>query len=231
VNFLGWDRLVEGDEIVSEDADFLFKILAAFLASAYAGIHGYFYFSRPKIEKVAVVQKGRMNFSYVLLFLPWVPLIIYWFSPWIDDWNIMIPSWIRWLGVLTMFCGNIGFLWAHQALGKNWSPVLEIQEGQQLVTQGPYRWIRHPMYGALFLIHLGIGMMTANGLVAPAFWGAVLTMYFLRVSPEEKMMRQFFGEAYRAYMEKTGRLGPRFGPPNEKPGGSAAPKKDGRRSE
>ncbi len=198
--------------MLTEASESLFKILAAFLALAYAGIHGYFLFSRPKVPKVAEVQKGRMNFSYFLLFLGWIPLLIYLLSSWVDRWNILlIPSWIRWLGVLAMTFGNVGFLWAHQALGRNWSPVLEIQEGQQLVTHGPYRWVRHPMYGALFLIHLGIGMVTANALVALAFLGAILIMYFLRVSAEERMLRHFFGESYRAYMERTGRLFPRLG--------------------
>lgn len=196
---------------MSEASEFLFKIVGAFWALSYAGIHGYFLFSRPRVQKVAEVQKGRMIFSYFLLFLAWIPLLIYLLSSCIDRWNILIPSWIRWLGVLVMAFGNIGFLWAHLALGRNWSPFLEIRQGQQLVTHGPYQWVRHPMYGALFLIHLGIGMVTANALVALTFLGAISILYFLRVSAEEKMLRQFFGQSYRDYVERTGRLFPRWG--------------------
>ena len=200
-----------GEEVIgSETPEFLFKIVAALLAGACAGIHGYFLFSRPRIEKVVVVQKGRMIFSYALLLLAWVLLPIYLLSPLADDWRILIPAWIRWLGALILLGGTMGFLSAHRALGRNWSPVLEIRRRQELVISGPYRWIRHPMYAALFLVHMGMAFVTANWLVASAFVGSIFILYFLRVSVEERMMVEYFGEAYRIYMQRTDRLFPKL---------------------
>lgn len=195
---------------MGENSEFLFKVAAAFLAVPYAGIHGYFLFSRPKAKKVRRVQRGRIYFSYALLLFSWIPLLLYLLSPAIDHWWIPIPLGLRWLGALLLAGGNLLFFWSHKALGKNWSPFLEIREGQEFITHGLYRWTRHPMYGSLFLIHIGMALLTANGAVASVFLPSICLFYILRVSREEKMMLEQFGEAYREYMNRTGRLFPHW---------------------
>ena len=82
--------------------------------------------------------------------------------------------------------------------------------GSELVTTGPYRWVRHPMYAAIWLWSLAQGLMLANWL---AGWAAVATLaplYWIRTPREERMMIAQFGDAYRDYMTRTGRLVPRF---------------------
>jgi protein-S-isoprenylcysteine O-methyltransferase Ste14 len=73
-----------------------------------------------------------------------------------------------------------------------------------------YRRIRHPMYAAIFLFSLAQGLLLDNWL---AGWSALATfavMYLVRLPREEAMMIQQFGQEYRDYMNRTGRLLPRL---------------------
>ena len=100
---------------------------------------------------------------------------------------------------------------SHTDLGQNWSVTLELRKGHQMVTQGVYRRIRHPMYASIWLFGLGQGLLLENWL---AGWSALVSftpMYFFRVPREEQMMFEFFGQEYRDYKQRTGRLVPRMG--------------------
>ena len=121
--------------------------------------------------------------------------------------NLPLPVWSRWLGVglgtLALPC----FLWTHQALGKNWSLALLTKEGHTLVSSGPYRWVRHPMYTAIFLQQLGSFLVSANWVIGIAWLGTSIGSV-ARVGEEEALMMDEFGEQYRGYMERTGRFVP-----------------------
>jgi protein-S-isoprenylcysteine O-methyltransferase Ste14 len=98
---------------------------------------------------------------------------------------------------------------SHHDLGLNWSISLEMREGHSLITQGVYRRIRHPMYTAIWLWSIAQGLMLENWL---AGWGAPATflpLYLLRTPREEQMMAEAFGDEYREYTARTGRLLPR----------------------
>ena len=117
------------------------------------------------------------------------------------------PLWLRWTG-LALGVTSVGlFAWTHAALGRFWSTCLQLRTGHRLITAGPYARIRHPMYTAI------VGWLTSLGLVAgswaPLVFAALAALNFmLRIPPEEKMMLQRFGDEYRAYMKRTGRLLP-----------------------
>ena len=98
---------------------------------------------------------------------------------------------------------------SHSDLGENWSRTLEIRKGHQLVTHGLYRWIRHPMYAAIWLLRLAQGLLLQNWLAGWSTFVAFAVMYFVRISEEERMMGDFFGQKYSDYMRRTGRLFPR----------------------
>ena len=87
--------------------------------------------------------------------------------------------------------------------------ALEIRKGHQLVTHGVYRSIRHPMYASIWIWCLAQGLLLENWLAGwYALFGFAL-MYFLRTPREEQLMCQTFGQEYRDYMRRTGRLFPR----------------------
>ena len=100
---------------------------------------------------------------------------------------------------------------SHTDLGRNWSPSLQIREGHTLVTNGVYRSIRHPMYASIWLWGVAQALVLQNWIAGWASLVLFLPMYVLRVPREEQMMLEQFGEAYRVYMNQTGRVIPPFG--------------------
>jgi protein-S-isoprenylcysteine O-methyltransferase Ste14 len=187
-----------------------FKVALAALLLVDAGIRLYYQRGRREFEKIVIKHEWREKFFYALVSLGLVPIFLYVLTPWIDPFHIPIPSSLRWLGAGIILAGDLLFIWSHRALGKNWSPFLEIRKGHNLVTDGPYRYIRHPMYAAIFLIGIGISLLSANWLVALAYLLPVIGMYLFRVSDEEEMMVEQFGDEYRDYMQRTGRLVPKL---------------------
>lgn len=112
------------------------------------------------------------------------------------------------LGLLT----GVAFLWlfrrSHKDLGKNWSVTLEVREGHQLVTQGVYAHVRHPMYASFLLWGVTQALLIPNWIAGFAGLAAVLALYAVRQSREEAMMRDTFGTEYDAYSARTKRLIP-----------------------
>jgi protein-S-isoprenylcysteine O-methyltransferase Ste14 len=84
-------------------------------------------------------------------------------------------------------------------LGKQWSPAARIVAHHQLITAGPYRIVRHPIYTAMF------GMLTATGLAISTWEALLLAMMVylagtrLRIAVEEKLLLDNFGGVYAAY--------------------------------
>lgn len=139
------------------------------------------------------------------MFLP----LLYLFTPWLGFADYRLPTWAPWCGSVVMVAALWLFWKSHADLGENWSISLEIRQGHQLVRDGVYRSIRHPMYAAIWLFSLAQGLLLHNWL---AGWSAVVLftlVYCARTPREEQMMCEFFGQDYRDYMQQTGRLLPR----------------------
>jgi protein-S-isoprenylcysteine O-methyltransferase Ste14 len=99
------------------------------------------------------------------------------------------------------------FTWTHAVLGRLWSPYLQLRPGHRFIASGPYARIRHPMYSAIVGWLISLGLVDANW-VPLVFAALSATNFMLRIRGEERMMLQEFGEEYRAYMKRTGRLLP-----------------------
>src|SRR5262245_4187569 len=98
-------------------------------------------------NKIVTDQVNRQEkVLLLLLFLGGFVLpVIYIFTPWLNFANYALPVWAQWLGVVILLAGLWVFWKAHQDLGRNWSPSLQIREGHTLTTTGLYHYIRHPM--------------------------------------------------------------------------------------
>jgi protein-S-isoprenylcysteine O-methyltransferase Ste14 len=116
-----------------------------------------------------------------------------------------------WAGAAVFAAALVLFWRSHADLGTNWSPTLEVRRGHALVTAGVYRRVRHPMYAAIWLWGLAQAVLLPNWLAGPSTLWAFLPMYLLRVPREERMMLDTFGDEYRAYAARTGRVVPKFG--------------------
>jgi protein-S-isoprenylcysteine O-methyltransferase Ste14 len=135
---------------------------------------------------------------------------LYLFTPWLDFANYVLPGWSGWVGTLA-FTGAIFMLWrSHADLGRNWSATLQILGQHSLVTTGVYRHVRHPMYTAHLLWAIAQGLLLANWIAGWAFLVLSIPLYLVRIPKEEQMMIESFGEEYRAYKSRTGRLIPRI---------------------
>lgn len=112
----------------------------------------------------------------------------------------------------TLFLGAaIWLFWrSHRDLGTNWSPLLEINTQQTLVTEGVYRRIRHPMYASQLLWGLAQALLVQNWIAGLGGLMASVLLYLVRVPQEERMMLDHFGNEYRTYCKRTGRIVPRL---------------------
>ena len=113
-----------------------------------------------------------------------------------------------WLGLATFAAALWLFRRTHKALGRNWSVTLEVRERHELVTQGVYRRVRHPMYSAFWLWAIAQALLLPNwfaGFSGIVGFGA---LFFLRVGREERLMIENFGDEYRRYMAQTWRVLP-----------------------
>jgi protein-S-isoprenylcysteine O-methyltransferase Ste14 len=113
-----------------------------------------------------------------------------------------------WLGLATFAAALWLFRSTHKALGHNWSMTLEVRVQHALITQGPYRWVRHPMYSAFWLWAIAQALLLPNWFAG--FTGLIGfgTLFFLRVGREERLMIETFGDDYRRYMARTWRVLP-----------------------
>ncbi len=115
---------------------------------------------------------------------------------------------LAWLGTLVLVLALSLFFHTHRRLGRYWSVTLEIRQDHGLVTDGIYRFVRHPMYSAYFLWALSHALLLPNWIAGPAGLVGFGTLFAFRVGREERMMLEAFGEAYAAYAARTKRIIP-----------------------
>ena len=115
-----------------------------------------------------------------------------------------------WLGLFFAIAALGMFQLTHRALGRNWSISLDVRENHQLVTNGVYAKVRHPMYSAFWLWAVAQALLLPNWVAGFAGLVGFGILFFGRVAREERMMLEIFGDSYRAYMARTGRVFPFF---------------------
>ena len=112
-----------------------------------------------------------------------------------------------WLGFLFVLGGLLLALWARVSLGRNWSGRVMLKEGHELVTSGPYAWVRHPIYTAFLAMFLGTAMQSG---ALGAYLGVVLVFIscWIKLKREERLMLKEFPDTYPAYAVRVKRLIP-----------------------
>ena len=98
-------------------------------------------------------------------------------------------------------------LWARFTLGSNWSGQITFKQGHELVTSGPYAFVRHPIYTGFLLMLLASAIIAGKtmGFAVVAFMTLAL---WLKAREEEKLMLKHFPEAYAEYKSRTKALVP-----------------------
>jgi protein-S-isoprenylcysteine O-methyltransferase Ste14 len=164
-----------------------------------------------------VRQQSRFHIIALSLFAPfWFGgIILYIIIPgWITFLSIPLPDWFRLIMVgVTALCIPV-ILWGYRALGRNWVHALEPskflrRKKETLVTSGPYRYVRNPIYLGSFTFIIALALVAANWLLlVPAL--VLITIIYAQIGNEERMLIEKFGDRYREYMKRTPRLIPKL---------------------
>lgn len=142
----------------------------------------------------------------------WLYLPLYVLLPRQMVWSTLpLPALLRWLAFAVAALLVPPFVhWAQSSLSRNVTTTVITKEHHQLVMEGPYRYLRHPLYTAGLIYFLAMSLATGSWflLLSILIVGAVLLM---RTPQEEAELIERFGDQYRQYMKRTGRFFPRFG--------------------
>lgn len=135
-------------------------------------------------------------------------LVAYMVNPsWMAWSSIPLPATLRWTGVGVGVIAGALLIWTLHSLGKNLTDTVVTRREHTLVRSGPYRWVRHPFYVSLALCVAANSLATANWFILVS--GALLfILIVIRTRKEEALLLTRFGDAYREYMERTGRFLP-----------------------
>ncbi len=138
-----------------------------------------------------------------------VSAVMFFFSSRVPKWHLQLfpRNMVTEGATLALTAAGISIaIWARRHLGANWSSAPSLKEGHVLVTSGPYRLVRHPIYAGILVALLG------SGLAGSAIWlyiFAVFCAIFLyRARVEEQLMLGQFPDEYREYRKRTKALIP-----------------------
>ena len=194
------------------NTELIFRIALASIGTIYTVIR--IYYTRLAMQADRNFFRPRSDIRQLVFgtlgFLNIVPTVIYVVAPEQLVWAALpLPSGWRWLGVGLGLVGIFFLLWVHHTLGKNFSVSGVMKEKQALVTIGPYRWVRHPMYTALFLVTLVYFLISSNWFLGLVWIGWIVGTVATMIRDEEAALIEKFGDEYRVYMQRTGRFLPR----------------------
>lgn len=112
------------------------------------------------------------------------------------------------LGIALIWAGILFRFWSIQTLGRLFSTSLVIQESHQLITKGPYKYLRNPSYTGALMTFIGFGLGVGNWLSLFVMLLAGLVAYVWRIRVEEKMLAEQFGPTFEEYKKRTWALIP-----------------------
>lgn len=194
------------------DYDIFFRniMLLGFLITSPAAL--YFRIQSKTSEKIDRWQEGW----FILFGLRLVALsniagvIAYMIDPNNMAWSQLdAPLFVRWIGVAFGFFGGFLMVYAMKHLGKNLTDTVVIRKEHTLVTDGPYRIVRHPFYGAFASLALANALVTANWFLFAT--GFIVGMFlYKRTDIEEANLTKKFGDDYKNYMKRVGRFFPKI---------------------
>jgi protein-S-isoprenylcysteine O-methyltransferase len=122
------------------------------------------------------------------------------------NWPLRSP--IVCLATLLLVGGIALRIWAIRHLGRFFTVDVGIQQGHQVIEDGPYRFVRHPSYSGSLVALVGVGFLTFNWLGLFLIIICTFLGYALRIPIEEKALFAQFGAQYAEYAARTKRLIP-----------------------
>ena len=140
----------------------------------------------------------------------WTSMIAYLINPgWMAWGELHLPASLRWAGAAGAVTGIALLTWMFRSLGNNITDTVVTRREHSLVTSGPYRWMRHPLYSFATFTFLSLSLVMASWIVALLILLAFVLLA-LRTSKEEEQLIERYGDSYREYIRQTGRFLPRL---------------------
>ncbi len=193
----------------------IFRTVAAVLLVSAFSVSGY---HRHKAERAGeerspawqeeglLVAVGLRSAGLALM----LSMAAYVLSPRRMEWSRLdLSPWLRWSGAGLGAASLPLAHWVFSSIGANITPTVTTRRDHELVTDGPYRWVRHPLYSVGSTFWISLSLLAANWFMGLASV-VVLVMLLVRLPKEEARLIERFGDEYRAYTERTGCLLPRL---------------------
>jgi protein-S-isoprenylcysteine O-methyltransferase Ste14 len=139
--------------------------------------------------------------AFMLLAVPSLP----W--PWLNTRFVPWATWPFWLGAALTVAGLLFTVWARVHLAANWSGTVTIKRSHELITSGPYRIVRNPMYTGLLFAIVGTAVWRGDlqGVLAVVVTSVSL---WRKLRVEEQVLQRQFGQSYEAYRHRVRALIP-----------------------
>ena len=113
-----------------------------------------------------------------------------------------------WIGLVLLWCGVALRFWSFRTLGRYFTFTVQTSHDQPVITDGPYRVIRHPSYAGVVLAVVGIGLFIGNWWALICLTVAVTFGIVFRIRVEERALLADLGGDYHSYAATRKRLVP-----------------------
>jgi protein-S-isoprenylcysteine O-methyltransferase Ste14 len=172
---------------------------------------GYWVISSFNTRKTKKKTNGFKNFIYY-----WLPLLVAvfllgpgeWFGhTWLRENFVEHTNTVGITGLVFCIAGAVICCWARYTLGKNWALSVQEKSNHELITNGLYKIIRHPIYTGLIILFVGNAVIVGDYRAILSVLIVVISFVF-KLKKEEKLMKGLFGEQYQKYKQKTNALIP-----------------------
>ena len=134
-----------------------------------------------------------------------IGFLIIFIAPYSDSHNILTINGgdiLRYFGLIIFLVGYIFMIWAPLHLGKQFSWLVTVQEEHELVTDGPFRYMRHPRYSGIIQWVFGVALifLSIAGLVLAVLMSVLM---LIRIPKEERMLHEEFGKEWEKFCKRT----------------------------
>jgi protein-S-isoprenylcysteine O-methyltransferase Ste14 len=191
----------------------LFRSFFAIILLTAVGLSGFF---RRRARQSGAIPRSREGGAMLLLRLAfalpfYLAMVMYIVNPHWMAWSALpLPTAVRWGGVVVGLATLPLIYWVLRSIGRNISETVLTKTEHRLVTRGPYRWVRHPLYTVATTAFVSLGLIAANAFILALGLLIFVGVAAFIVPREEAELSAKFGPAYEDYRRRTGGLLPRF---------------------
>lgn len=146
-----------------------------------------------------IVVRAALGIIFYTALFAW----LFWSSAW--SWMyVAIPNGARWLAGALLVPVLAFFSWSFSTLGTNYRGGVGLYDSHELVTTGPYRFVRHPIYMSFIAIMLLVFPLSTNWLLALSGLALVVSIAATRGPIEDRELQERFGDRWTVYRRRTG---------------------------